>query len=119
MTNVRQRAPRHFVGCPRWNAAVFLLVIGTRSPGEAIQGTRTARRLGTVEILSGPVHCEGGACYDIQVSCPEVVAPARARLKVGAPGGGSPRGTVLFTTGGLGTGTYEANHANLPIARLL
>ena len=109
MTNVRQRAPRRFAGCSRWSAAVFLLVIDTLNPGEAIQGTRTPRGLGTVETLSGPVRCEGGDCYEIQVTCPEVVTPARARLIVGAPGGGSPRGTILFTTGGLGTGSYEAS----------
>jgi hypothetical protein len=87
---------------------VFLLVISTLNTGEVLQGAGTPRGLGTVEILSGPVQCEGGDCYEIQVTCPEVGAPARARLKVGTLGDSSPRGTILFTTGGLGTGWYEA-----------
>ena len=60
--------------------------------------------MGTVDVTAGPVACDGQECYDITVSCPEVSAPARARLKVG----GTPeKGTILFTTGADGTVLYE------------
>ena len=60
--------------------------------------------MGTVDVTAGPVACEGQECYDITVSCPEVAAPARARLKVG---GTAEKGTILFTTGADGTVLYE------------
>ncbi len=62
------------------------------------------RPTGTVDVTAGPVACDGQECYDITVSCPDVSAPATARLKVG----GTPeKGTILFTTGGPGTDLYE------------
>ena len=60
--------------------------------------------MGTVDVTAGPVACDGQECYDITVSCPEVAAPARARLKVG---GTAEKGTILFTTGADGTVLYE------------
>ncbi|MAG70967.1 MAG: hypothetical protein QF634_12670 [Vicinamibacterales bacterium] len=62
------------------------------------------RALGTVEVTAGPTPCDGQTCYDLIVTCPEVSAPARARLKVG---GRAERGSILFMTGGLGIGLYE------------
>ena len=59
---------------------------------------------GTVAVTAGPVACDGQECYDITVNCPEVWAPARARLKVG---GTAEKGTILFTSGGAGTALYE------------
>ena len=88
-------------------AAVGLIVIRAVSPGEAYQQGQAPRPLGKVDVLSGPVQCTGGDCYEIRVTCPEVAAPARARLKVGVSGK-SPRGTILFTTGALGTHPYES-----------
>jgi hypothetical protein len=52
------------------------------------------------------VRCADSRCYEIRVTCPQVAAPARARLKV-AGAGTSSRGTILFTSGGLGTEWYE------------
>jgi hypothetical protein len=88
------------------HALVFgLIVIGNLDLG-GFQRTVAPRPLGQLEVLSGPVHCEGGECYEIRVTCPEVAAPARARLKVGAPAATTPRGTILFTSGGAGTSWY-------------
>ena len=70
--------------------------------------TTVPRSLGEVDVLSGPLECDGQQCYEIQVTCPEVAAPARARLVVGDGEGEAERGTVLLTTGGLGTGLYGA-----------
>jgi hypothetical protein len=74
--------------------------------GQTLQQTSVPRRLGEVEVLSGPVQCADGNCYEIRVTCPEVAAPARARLKVVAPNSNPPRSTILFTTGGFGFGLY-------------
>jgi hypothetical protein len=68
--------------------------------------SQTPRALGKVEVLAGPTECADSTCYELRVTCPEVAAPARARLKV-AEKGKSPRGTILFTSGGLGTDWYE------------
>jgi hypothetical protein len=65
------------------------------------------RHLGEVEVLSGPVSCADGQCYNLRVTCPEVAAAAEARLKVGMPTTASPRGTILFATGNQGVGLYE------------
>jgi hypothetical protein len=98
-----------------WSTAVqlaalsgFVLLVGLINVGEVFPQTATPRQLGEVKVLSGPVPCEGGDCYDIRVTCPEVVAPARARLKVVAPGSTSSRGTILFTTGNFGFALYES-----------
>jgi len=83
-----------------------VVVICLLIPGALFSQTTAPRQLGKVDVLSGPVECDGGNCYDIRVTCPQVAAPARAQLKVGVPGGSSPRGTILFTSGGLGTEWY-------------
>jgi len=85
----------------RWSLiALAVLTPRTGWPQEA------ARALGKVEVLSGPVACADSRCYELRVTCPTVAAAARARLKV-AGTGQAPRGTVLFTSGGLGTDWYE------------
>lgn len=84
----------------------ILIITGASASGVAFQQGSAPRGLGKVDVLSGPAECAGGSCYEIQVTCPEVAAPARARLKVAAVGD-SPKGTILFTTGGLGTQLYE------------
>jgi hypothetical protein len=86
--------------------AGFILVSLLNAGDVFAQGT-APRQLGEVEVLSGPVQCADGTCYEIRVTCPEVAAPARARLKVVAPSGASPRGTILFATGLFGFGLYE------------
>jgi hypothetical protein len=87
--------------------AIVLIVIGASAVGEAYQQGPLPRPLGKVEVLSGPTPCSGGNCYEIRVTCPEVAEPASARLKVTAVGD-SPRGTILLTTGALGTQLYES-----------
>lgn len=84
-----------------------LIVVGTLHSGAAFQQASVPRQLGKVEVLAGPERCSGGECYEIRVTCSEVAAPARARLKVAAAGT-SPKGTILFTTGGLGTALYDS-----------
>ena len=87
--------------------SLALIVVGTLHSGAAFQQAPVPRKLGTVEVLSGPAGCSGAECYEIRVTCSEVAAPARARLKVAAAGK-SPRGTILFATGGLGTASYDS-----------
>jgi hypothetical protein len=84
----------------RWS----LIALAILAPGTVF--AEAARALGKVEVLSGPAGCADSSCYEIRVSCPTVAAPARARLKVGGAGK-SPRGTILFTSGGPGTEWYE------------
>jgi len=88
-------------------AAVVLFIIGVSAAGDASQQGQLRRPLGKVEVLSGPVQCTGATCYEIRVTCPEVSAPARARLKV-VDVGKSPKGTILFTTGAFGTQSYDS-----------
>jgi hypothetical protein len=97
---------------PCWRALVNpmvavrcgLMAIAILTPLTAFP--QAARAVGKVEVLSGPVRCADSRCYEIRVTCPQVAAPARARLKV-AGAGTSSRGTILFTSGGLGTEWYE------------
>lgn len=84
--------------------ALVLTVLGVASARS--QEIAAPRPLGTMAVLSGPTPCEGEECFDIQVTCPEVAAQARGRLKVGAPESSTRKGTILLTTGGLGTGLY-------------
>jgi hypothetical protein len=49
-------------------ALVFgLIVIGSLNPGEAFEQTAVPRQLGKLEVLSGPLPCEGGECYDLLI----------------------------------------------------
>jgi hypothetical protein len=61
--------------------------------------------LGEVVVLSGPEPCDGEGCWVLEVTCPEVVEAAEVTLRVGA-GAGEGRGTVLFMSGGGGTGLW-------------
>lgn len=56
--------------------------------------------LGQVEVLVGPYPCLQAECYDLEVTCPQVIEPAAATLMVNeADPGAPPRGTILFATG--------------------
>src|SRR5262249_42774076 len=85
----------------------FIAGLASHAAGQHVQQTAVPRHLGEVEVLSGPVPCADGQCYNLRVTCPEVAAAAEARLKVVAPKTPSPRGTILFTTGSQGTFLYE------------
>ncbi len=65
-----------------------------------------ARPLGTVAVISGPTPCSGQRCYVLEVTCPDVVFPARVDIKAGNASG-TFRGTALFMTGGGGTSFWE------------
>jgi hypothetical protein len=104
MTKLRLRRSRAF----RWVALCGFIVVGLFNNGAASQQTAAPRQLGEVEVLSGPLPCEGADCYDIRVTCPDVTAPARARLKVVAPSSTSSKGTILFATGLFGFTLYES-----------
>ena len=69
-------------------------------------GAAIPRALGKLEVLSGPIPCGEQECYGIEVSCPGVAAPEQGWLKVGS-GAEFPKGTILFTVGGPGTGLLE------------
>jgi hypothetical protein len=71
------------------------------------------KALGSVSLLSGPTTCvtspthSSGVCYSVRVSCPGVVSPINATLKVGASLVPSNTGTVLFAGGYDGTYFWE------------
>jgi hypothetical protein len=85
----------------------FIVTLASHAAGQHVQQTALPRPLGKVEVLSGPVPCADGQCYNLRVTCPEVAAAAEARLKIVAPTAASPNGTILFTTGNEGSGLYE------------
>lgn len=66
-----------------------------------------ARPLGSVSVISGPTTCESQRCYVLEVSCPGVQQAQRVNLKVGNFSN-AYRGTILFMTGGGGTGLWES-----------
>ena len=70
------------------------ILVSLLNAGHVFAQDDAPRQLGKVEVLSGPVQCADGTCYEIRVTCPEVAAPARARLKVAAPLTTSARGTM-------------------------
>jgi hypothetical protein len=84
----------------------FIAALASHAAGQSVQQTLVPRHPGEVEVLSGPVPCADGQCYNLRVTCPAVAAAAEARLKVVAPSA-SPRGTILFATGNEGIGLYE------------
>ena len=94
-------------GVERFALLLGLVVAATHHPGAAVQQPPLPRQLGKVEVLSGPAGCSGAECYEIRVTCSELAVPARARLKVAAPSK-SPRGTILFASGALGTTSYDS-----------
>jgi hypothetical protein len=63
------------------------------------------RPLGTVTVVSGPSPCGSEQCYEVDITCPGVAAVARATIRVG-DGSGAARGTIVFFSGGLGTGEW-------------
>ncbi len=92
------------------SVVLVLELIIVRAPTLGVSAADSVPRpLGAVEVLSGPTPCDEQECYELSVTCPEVRDPARARLKVGSLSEGTPRGTILFTSAGVGTGLYEDN----------
>ena len=61
------------------------------------------RPLGVTQLITGPVSCDDGQCYQIKVTYPNFRQPIGATLMVGDPYT-SLEGTILFITGW--TGTY-------------
>ncbi len=68
--------------------------------------------LGQVLVL-GPASLCGvdTFCYDLEVTCPNVAAPADAALRVGTDSLVPNRGSILLTTGGTGTGYWGDEYA--------
>ena len=79
--------------------------------GAVPAAAQVPRPTGTVDVTAGPVACDGQECYDMTVSCPEVAAPAKERLKVG---GTAEKGTILFASSGFGTDLYEGQGQEKP-----
>ena len=92
-----------------WAAALsgFILIMGVFNAGEAFQQAAVPRKLGEVEVLSGPVQCADADCYEIRVTCPEVAAPAQARLKVGVRAA-IRRGPSCLRPGPMASRYYES-----------
>ena len=88
--------------------SIRLVVTGALSVVAAVsvafaQDSEIPSSTGVLEILTGPTACDDRSCYEVLVTCSEL-ASARANLKVAGTGN---RGTIIFTTGGLGDGLYE------------
>ena len=62
------------------------------TPSEPAQNPQVPWPTGEVEVVSGAVPCDGEGC-EIQVTCANVAAPARAIVKVGMPTEVPARGT--------------------------
>jgi hypothetical protein len=62
----------------------------------------TSRPLGQVAVISTPTDCGGDHCYNLRITCPDVLQTRDASLKVGEPTGSSYMGTILFATGWVG-----------------
>ena len=77
---------------------------------------RISRNLGQVVVLSTPTDCGGDSCYNLRVTCPDVLQSRDASIRVGEPTGSPFAGTILFATGW--TGTYYWGGAPPPIEAL-
>jgi len=77
------------------------------TPALVAQSAAPARPLGQVQVLSGPDTCDQEDCYQIEVRCPGLAESERATLKVSGPNDNTPQGTIMFMTGGGGTGLWE------------
>ena len=84
----------------------LIAVLASTQVSEPTQNPQVPWPTGEVEIVSGSVPCDGEGC-EIQVTCTNVAAPARAIVKVGAPTASPARGTILLMTGSAGTQLYE------------
>jgi protein-S-isoprenylcysteine O-methyltransferase Ste14 len=63
----------------------------------------SSRKLGQVVVLSTPTDCGGDSCYNLRVTCPNILQTRDAILRVGEPPTGTPfAGTILFATGWTG-----------------
>ncbi len=87
-------------------AFLTLTGIAEAQLSEPNQNSQVPWPTGEVEVVSGSVPCDGEGC-EIQVTCANVAAPARAIVKVGMPTEPPARGTILLMTGGAGTQLYE------------
>ncbi len=71
--------------------------------------------LGQVFVLAPAYPCGVDAvCYDLEVTCPNVAAPANATLRVGSDSLAPNRGSILLTTGGKGTLFWGDEYAEAP-----
>lgn len=84
----------------------LIAVLTSAQVSEPTQNPQVPWPTGEVEVVSGSVPCDGEGC-EIQVTCANVAAPARAIVKVDMPTGPPARGTILLMTGGDGTDLYE------------
>ncbi|HVL04227.1 MAG TPA: hypothetical protein VM386_07315, partial [Acidimicrobiales bacterium] len=67
--------------------------------------------LGTVTVGAASDRCPGEECESIEVTCPGLSEPIRGTVATSPPTG-SPRGLVMFFTGGPGKGWYSAEHSD-------
>src|SRR5919109_5349445 len=87
--------------------AILLAIVLVHRPAAQTTPQPDVRALGEARLLAGPTDCGGQRCFTVEVRCPDLIGPDRALLKVGDPLASAPRGTILFTTGGGGTGLWE------------
>jgi len=90
--------------------SLLIATINWSSSGAQVvsEHSLSARPLGELELVHGPVPCDEQSCYGIEVTCPEVSRPEQGWLKVGSPSAGPSKGTILITTGGPGTGLFDS-----------
>ncbi len=90
-------------------ARIFSAALGVLSlvAAQAPLWAGTPEPLGTLDLLAGPYACGTADCYDVSVTCAQLVEPAAATLRVDGPHpAATPKGTILFTTGDGGEGFW-------------
>ncbi len=71
--------------------------------------------LGAVIVLAPAYSCGTDSfCYDIELTCPNVLLPAKASLRVASDPLVASRGAILLTSGGEGFGFYGDEAAEAP-----
>jgi hypothetical protein len=80
--------------------------------------TYQTRAIGNVKLLSGPSDCSGEQCYQVEVTCANVIEPIKATLKVGGPSDQTKKGTILFASGWFGTYFWEGSDLAMQLAYL-
>ncbi len=81
----------------------------TDSKATTSKNTVQARALGQVTVISGPTACNGETCYELEVVCSQVTESECLMLRVVNPSTQVPsRGTIMFMSGGGGTGAWDS-----------
>jgi hypothetical protein len=93
-----------------------LVACGSGGGGSSSNGSSwVPLPLGTVTVLAPAYVCgTNSLCFDIEVTCPGVLEPAQATLRVTSDPQVQSRGAILLTTGGEGLAFYGDDATEAP-----